>query len=102
MPDVIALVNGQGEEIGWTTRQVRAEEQAIIGAAERLGAASGRRCGDLAAPGSTPRRCCRSSAKRRRGSPTGGRFPSSSAGPGPAKALPWAPRATVSRRRAFG
>ena len=39
--DVIALVNGQGDEIGWTTRQVRAEEQAIIGAAERIDAASG-------------------------------------------------------------
>ena len=38
--EVIALVNGQGDEIGWTTRQVREEEQAIIGAAARIGAAS--------------------------------------------------------------
>jgi Ti-type conjugative transfer relaxase TraA len=38
---VIALANSRGEAIGWTTRQVRAEEQAIIGAAARIGAASG-------------------------------------------------------------
>ena len=53
--DVIALVNGQGDEIGWTTRQVREEEQAIIGAAERIGAASAPALrGRRAAPGSTP------------------------------------------------
>jgi len=44
--DVIPLANDKGEEIGWTTRQVRAEEQAIIGAAERIGAASGRGLGE--------------------------------------------------------
>jgi Ti-type conjugative transfer relaxase TraA len=48
--EVIALVadhrDGKGgDEIGWTTRQVREEEVAIIGAAERIGAASGRELG---------------------------------------------------------
>jgi Ti-type conjugative transfer relaxase TraA len=43
--DVIPLANARGDAIGWTTRQVRAEEQAIIGAAERIGAASGRELG---------------------------------------------------------
>jgi len=44
--EVIPLANGKGEAIGWTTRQVRAEEQAIIGAAARLGAAPGRGLGE--------------------------------------------------------
>ena len=43
--EVIVLANGKGEAIGWTTRQVRTEEQAIIGAAERIGAVSGRALG---------------------------------------------------------
>jgi Ti-type conjugative transfer relaxase TraA len=48
--DVIALVADRrdgkgGDKIGWTTRQVREEEVAIIGAAERIGAASGRELG---------------------------------------------------------
>ena len=44
-PDSIALVVDRGDAVGWTTRQVREEEQAIIGAAERIGASSGRRIG---------------------------------------------------------
>ncbi|MBB5374536.1 AAA family ATPase [Acidocella aromatica] len=43
--EVIALANGKGEAIGWTTRQVRAEEQAIIDVAERIGAVAGRPLG---------------------------------------------------------
>jgi Ti-type conjugative transfer relaxase TraA len=48
--DVIALVADRregrgGDEIGWTTRQVREEEIAIIGTAERIGAATGRTLG---------------------------------------------------------
>ena len=43
--EVIALANARGEAIGWTTRQVRDEEQAIIGAAARIGATSGRELG---------------------------------------------------------
>jgi Ti-type conjugative transfer relaxase TraA len=44
-PDTIALVVDRGDAVGWTTRQVREEEQAIIGAAERIGASPGRRIG---------------------------------------------------------
>jgi Ti-type conjugative transfer relaxase TraA len=44
-PDVLGLVNARGDEIGWTTRQVREEEAAIIGAAERIGQSSGRPLG---------------------------------------------------------
>jgi Ti-type conjugative transfer relaxase TraA len=43
--DVIPLANARGDEIGWTTRQVRAEEQGIIASAARIGAASGRELG---------------------------------------------------------
>jgi Ti-type conjugative transfer relaxase TraA len=48
--DVVPLVaDGRegraGDEIGWTTRQVRDEELAIIGAAERIGESSGRTLG---------------------------------------------------------
>jgi len=43
--DTIALVADRGDEIGWTTRQVREEEIAIIGAAERIGMSYGRRLG---------------------------------------------------------
>lgn len=48
--DVVTLVADRregkgGDEIGWTTRQVREEEVAIIGAAERIGAVSGRALG---------------------------------------------------------
>ena len=100
--EVIALANGKGEEIGWTTRQVRAEEQAIIGAAARIGAAPGHALGVAGRAGLDARRCCRSSAKRRRGSPTAGSWPSSSAGPGPAKALPWARRGRRLKRRVTG
>lgn len=39
--DVMALADKGGDEIGWTTRQVRDEETTIIGAAERIGASSG-------------------------------------------------------------
>jgi Ti-type conjugative transfer relaxase TraA len=42
-PDAIALVVDRGDAVGWTTRQVREEELAIIGAAERIAASSGRR-----------------------------------------------------------
>jgi Ti-type conjugative transfer relaxase TraA len=42
-PDTIALVVDRGEAVGWTTRQVREEELAIIGAAERIGASPVRR-----------------------------------------------------------
>jgi Ti-type conjugative transfer relaxase TraA len=42
-PDSIALVVDRGDAVGWTTRQVRQEELAINGAAERIGASPGRR-----------------------------------------------------------
>jgi Ti-type conjugative transfer relaxase TraA len=44
-PDTIALVVDRGDAVGWTTRQVREEELAIIGAAERIGASAGRHIG---------------------------------------------------------
>ena len=44
-PDTIALVVDRGDAVGWTTRQVREEELAIIGAAERIGASPSRRIG---------------------------------------------------------
>jgi len=44
-PDIIELVVDRGDRVGWTTRLVREEEQAIIGAAERIGAAPGARLG---------------------------------------------------------
>jgi Ti-type conjugative transfer relaxase TraA len=44
-PDALALVNARGDEIGWTTRQVREEEAAIIGAAGRIGQSLGRSLG---------------------------------------------------------
>jgi Ti-type conjugative transfer relaxase TraA len=47
-PETIALVVDRGDAVGWTTRQVREEEMAIIGAAERIGASSGH---PLGAPG---------------------------------------------------
>lgn len=40
--DIVPLVADGRDEIGWTTRQVRDEEMAIIGAAERLGETTGR------------------------------------------------------------
>ena len=43
--DVVPLVADGRDEIGWTTRQVREEEMAIIGAAERIGESSGRALG---------------------------------------------------------
>jgi hypothetical protein len=43
--DVIPLVADGRDEIGWTRRQVREEEMAIIGAAERIGESSGRALG---------------------------------------------------------
>jgi Ti-type conjugative transfer relaxase TraA len=44
-PDAIALVVDRGDAVGWTTRQVREEEQAIIRAAERIAAARSPRMG---------------------------------------------------------
>jgi Ti-type conjugative transfer relaxase TraA len=44
-PDAIELVVDRGDTVGWTTRQVREEEQAIIGAAERIAAARSPRIG---------------------------------------------------------
>jgi Ti-type conjugative transfer relaxase TraA len=44
-PEIVALVNGQGETVGWTTRTVRAEETAIIETAARIADASGRPLG---------------------------------------------------------
>jgi Ti-type conjugative transfer relaxase TraA len=43
--DVVPLVADGRDEIGWTTRQVREEEMAIIGTAERIGESSGRALG---------------------------------------------------------
>ncbi len=43
--DVVPLLADGRDEIGWTTRQVREEELAIIGAAERIGESSGRALG---------------------------------------------------------
>lgn len=43
--DVVPLVADGRDEIGWTTRQVREEELAIIGAAERIGETTGRTLG---------------------------------------------------------
>jgi Ti-type conjugative transfer relaxase TraA len=43
--DVVKLVADGRDEIGWTTRQVRDEEKAIIGAAERIGETTGRTLG---------------------------------------------------------
>jgi Ti-type conjugative transfer relaxase TraA len=44
-PDTIELIADRGDTVGWTTRQVREEEQAIIGAAERIAAARSPRIG---------------------------------------------------------
>ena len=44
-PDTIELIADRGDTIGWTTRQVREEEQAIIGAAERIATARSPRIG---------------------------------------------------------
>ena len=44
-PEIVALVNGQGETVGWTTRTVRAEETAIIETAARIAGAPGRPLG---------------------------------------------------------
>ena len=44
-PETIALVDDRGETVGWTTRAVRAEEAAIIGAAAGIAGASGRALG---------------------------------------------------------
>lgn len=43
--DVVPLVADGRDEIGWTTRQVRDEELAIIGTAERIGERTGRTLG---------------------------------------------------------
>ena len=100
--DVIPLANARGDEIGWTTRQVRAEEQGIISSAARIGAASGRELGRAgrakldAAPLAAGAARLPPSA-----SPMDGRSASSSAGPGPARVLPWARRGRRSRRRAI-
>ncbi len=44
-PDTIELIADRGDTVGWTTRQVREEEQAITGAAERIAAARSPRIG---------------------------------------------------------
>ena len=44
-PDTIELIADRGDTVGWTTRQAREEETAILTAAERIGASPGRRIG---------------------------------------------------------
>jgi ATP-dependent exoDNAse (exonuclease V) alpha subunit len=44
-PETLALVDAQGEAIGWTTRTARAEEAAIIATAARIAGASGQPLG---------------------------------------------------------